>query len=150
MNDLTPTMKKIIILLLLALVPLTAGILIANWSPSPDTKQPTQISQITPPTSEPTPEVTQEAQQENEVITLTAVNSQNALDLLQENTNVETEEFAGMGTMVKAINGLAADAQHYWGIYINGEYAQQGIAATQLEAGDQLQLRYETIEAAQL
>lgn len=74
-------------------------------------------------------------------------NDQVALELLESNAVVETQEFGDAGKFVTSINGLAGDNQNYWAFYLNGEYAQQGASQTILQEGDTIKFVYEAIEA---
>lgn len=74
-------------------------------------------------------------------------NEQVALELLESNAVVETQEFGDAGKFVTSINGLAGNNQNYWAFYVNGEYAQQGASQTILQEGDTIKFVYEAIEA---
>ncbi|NCN82460.1 MAG: DUF4430 domain-containing protein [Candidatus Pacebacteria bacterium] len=69
---------------------------------------------------------------------------QTALDLLKESAQVEYQEF-DFGVMVTSINGVAADEKHYWGLYVNDEYATAGASETVLKTGDTMKWIYEEI-----
>ncbi len=49
---------------------------------------------------------------------------------------VTTSQFPPYGSFVTAINGIAAPANQYWGLYINGTLASYGIDFQQVNAGD--------------
>ena len=72
--------------------------------------------------------------------------NQTAFELLQKNAEVEYDEY-DFGIMIQAINQLASNNDYYWAFYLNGEYAQQGAKQTILRAGDQVEFRYEKIQA---
>ncbi len=72
---------------------------------------------------------------------------QSALDLLKESAQVEYQEF-DFGVMVASINGVAADEKHYWGLYVNDEYATAGASETILKTGDTMKWVYEEISVA--
>lgn len=83
-----------------------------------------------------------------QVVSLTATQSgQTALELLEANANVKTQEF-DFGVMIQSINGLAADDSHFWGLYVNGEFAQTGASETILEEGDIIEWRYEEFDSS--
>lgn len=71
-----------------------------------------------------------------------------ALELLSQNVTLETKDFGDAGIMITGINGLMADADHYWAFYLNGEYAQQGVSQTILTAGDVVEFVYEKIDTS--
>jgi len=70
-----------------------------------------------------------------------------AYDLISQNTQVETKDFGDAGLFIESINGLAGGNTHYWGFYINGSYAQQGVSQTILEQNDTIEFKYETLES---
>ena len=72
----------------------------------------------------------------------TGVEGEIALVTLKKQFTVETKEFSGLGEYVNAINGLTADAGHYWSFYVNGASADVGASAYTAKAGDQLEFRY--------
>ena len=46
---------------------------------------------------------------------------------------------SGYGLYVKTVNGVTLDFEEdgaYWAFYVNGEYAQAGVDATEAKAGD--------------
>lgn len=113
-----------------------------------------QQSKVVVPTSEPeiTPIATETAQPEtNSQLVLTATqNGQTALELLEAEAVIETKDYGEAGMFVTSINGLAGDNEHYWGFYINDEYAQQGVSQTILNNGDIVKFVYEEISQAEL
>lgn len=68
-----------------------------------------------------------------------------ALDLLQKSHEVEIEKY-DFGVMIKAIDGLASDQEHYWAFYVNDEYAQVGADQQKLQKGDTIKFNYEKIQ----
>lgn len=73
-----------------------------------------------------------------------------ALQLIQQLAEIETKDFGAAGKFVSSINGLAADGGHYWGFYVNEEYAQKGVSQTVLQEGDTIRFTYEVIDPTQL
>jgi len=73
------------------------------------------------------------------------VSGQNALELVQSQAKLELKKY-DFGVMIMGVNGLMADNQHYWALYLNDDYAQVGIADIQLQASDKLGLKYEEIK----
>lgn len=68
-----------------------------------------------------------------------------AFDLLRESAEVVYDEY-DFGVMVTSINGMAVDDDHYWALYVNGEYASAGADQTVLATGDTMRWVYETID----
>jgi len=77
------------------------------------------------------------------------VDGQTAFDLLKESAQIEYQEF-DFGVMVSEINGVATDDKHYWGLYVNDEYATAGASETVLKSGDTMKWIYEEISQAPL
>lgn len=75
------------------------------------------------------------------------MSGQIALELLEANVTIETQEFGDAGKFVTSINGLVGNNQNYWAFYLNDEYAQQGASQTILEEGDRVKFIYEAITA---
>lgn len=69
-----------------------------------------------------------------------------AFDLLSQNADITTKDFGDAGQFVDSINGLTSDTGHYWGFYLNGEYATAGVSQTTLNQGDTIEFRYEVID----
>ena len=69
----------------------------------------------------------------------------NALEILKSSHNVQTQDFAGVGEFVTAIDGIEPDATHFWSLYVNGAQAQVGASAYITESSDQLEWRLEKI-----
>ncbi|MCA9375472.1 MAG: DUF4430 domain-containing protein [Candidatus Doudnabacteria bacterium] len=57
-----------------------------------------------------------------------------------------TKPFAGMGSFVESINGVANNeaAGLYWTFYLNGAFASRGISAQTVNDGDQIEWRYQS------
>lgn len=70
-----------------------------------------------------------------------------ALDLIESALKVETKDYGDAGKFVTAIEGIAADSEHYWAFYVNGEYAQKGVSQTELVQGDVITFVYEAVTA---
>jgi len=69
-----------------------------------------------------------------------------ALDLIQANAQVETQDYGDAGQFVTSINGLAGNNEYYWAFYVNNDYAQQGASQTVLQAGDVIRFVYEAVQ----
>ncbi len=69
--------------------------------------------------------------------------NQTALTLLESSAGVKTQDFGTAGKFVTAINGLESNNDYFWGFYVNGEFAQQGVTQTILSKGDVIKFIYE-------
>ncbi len=72
-----------------------------------------------------------------------------ALALIESQATIQTTDFGTAGKFVTAINGLTADAGHYWAFYVNGAYAEAGASQTILQKGDTILFVYEEITPVQ-
>jgi hypothetical protein len=79
-----------------------------------------------------------------------AVPGTSALDLfntLQNDGELAYESTTfDFGVLIERINGLAADANHFWGFYTNDDMANVGVGEYLLLADDRIELRYQAIE----
>lgn len=73
-----------------------------------------------------------------------------ALELVQQLADIETKDFGAAGKFVTSINGLTADEGHYWGFYVNDQFAQKGVSQTVLQEGDTIRFTYEELDPSQL
>lgn len=105
-------------------------------------------------TSAPTAEVTTDtestdagnAKLQTSYIYIATESGQLALDLIQANAEVETEDYGDAGQFVTSINGLAGNNEYYWAFYVNNEYAEQGASQTVLQEGDTIRFVYEAVQ----
>jgi len=75
------------------------------------------------------------------------VNGKTALELLQKSHQVGTKDYAGIGSMVIAIDGVKAeDGKNFWGFYVNGTMASEGAGTYKTKAGEKIEWRLETIQ----
>ncbi len=71
---------------------------------------------------------------------------QSALSLLKQYTQVETEEFTGIGEYVVSINGVESDStNNFWSFYVNGEQAQVGAGDYITQNNDFIEWRLEDV-----
>lgn len=91
-------------------------------------------------------------QQENSIqqvsttaITYQGVEGKTALELLKAAHNVETKEFTGIGEFVESIDGVAPDANHFWGFWVNGTQAQVGAGQYVTKSSDVIEWKLEEI-----
>lgn len=71
--------------------------------------------------------------------------SQSALKLVESQVKLDLKQY-DFGVMIEGVDGLKADAKHYWALYQNGDYAKVGIADIKLKKGEKLELKYEEIK----
>jgi len=102
-----------------------------------------------PPTPSPQPQQEVSQPQQTELSLTAETDGTLALELLEFQATVETQDFGEAGAFVTSINGLAGDSGHYWAFYVNGEYGQTGASQTILKAGDVIKFAYEEIDSAQ-
>ena len=94
---------------------------------------------------EPTPQVSIQQQVEKE-ISYRGVEGKNALELLKSRYDVNTEDFPGVGEMVKTIDGKTPTDKQFWGFYVNGEMAQVGAGDYITKASDKITWKIENIQ----
>lgn len=130
-------MKKNLRLLLLILVlPIIALLFyLFNTHNSPNILEPAAIENLVAPSEESV-----------QLITIVASSDdQKAWELLQSQAEVSFKEY-DFGVFIEGINGLMADEQYFWAIYVNGESAVTGIQDIWLNKDDMMELKYETLE----
>lgn len=76
------------------------------------------------------------------------VEGKNALEILKETHQVETQSFS-FGEMVQSIDGVKAPATHFWAFYVNDELAQVGAGDYQTKPTDTLKWKLEAITLTQ-
>lgn len=78
-------------------------------------------------------------------ISYAGVEGRTALELLQENAEVEVSG-SGENAFVTAIDGRVADSEQrkYWSFWVNGEMAQVGAGSYVTKDGDMIEWRIET------
>ncbi len=65
--------------------------------------------------------------------------------LLNNSEEVEYDEY-DFGVFVTSINGQVSNNDNFWAVYVNGELAQQAADQIELDAGDQVEWRWEEIQ----
>jgi len=93
-----------------------------------------------------TPTLSAEIGQQTSIELEAETSDQSAFELLRTKANVAYKEY-DFGVYIESINGLAGDDNHYWALYVNGEYAQAGADQTILSQGDRIEFRYEKIDS---
>jgi hypothetical protein len=75
------------------------------------------------------------------LISYQGIDGRNALELLKESHNVETQDFGDLGEFVKSIDGIEPAVTHFWGFYVDGKQAQVGASAYETRAGEFIEWR---------
>lgn len=141
---------KVVLLAVIALVSLG---LVSNFSgfsstsgvrrQKPRNTNPTQKSEDREPT---TADLQVTRSQDNKTVSYQGFEDKNALELLRLVAYVETKNFGELGDMVTAIDGIAADDQHFWALYVNGKQSEVGASSYKTKTGEQVEWRYEAIK----
>lgn len=74
------------------------------------------------------------------------VANSNAWELLKNSEQQIAYQEYDFGIYIEEINGLKANADNFWAIYVNDEKSLVGIQDIILNLGDVIEFRYETIE----
>ena len=77
-------------------------------------------------------------------VTYAGVEGKTAMATLKSTHTVVTKTYS-FGDSVESIDGLAADAGHYWAFYVNGQYASVGADAYTAKSGDMIDWKYEVL-----
>jgi hypothetical protein len=143
-NQVQKSKKLISLIVLLAVAALAAfGIWYFNYGSSSNTEtvttnQPEQVESL----------VT--VSEDGKTVSYEGVEGENALSLLKNYTNVETEEFTGIGEYVVSINGVQADSNsNFWAFYVDDAQAQVGAGDYITKAGEKIEWRLEDVSAFQ-
>ncbi len=70
---------------------------------------------------------------------------QTPLSLLEDEADVEYQEY-DFGVFVESINGQDSNNDYFWALYVNDEFAQKAADRIELQAGDEVQWRWEEVE----
>ena len=71
--------------------------------------------------------------------------SVSALDVTVLVAGAEVQQYE-FGVFVSSVAGKAADTEHYWALYINGEYASKGADQYPITEVNSIEWRYEAVE----
>ena len=74
----------------------------------------------------------------------------NGLDALKQVAAVETKEYVGIGSMVLSINGIKPDSEHFWALYVDGQFADKAIDAYIIDKDILIELKLEKIDFSKL
>lgn len=92
-------------------------------------------------------ETAQDASDTVEVYAFTADETgQTPFSLLLDAEEVEYEEY-DFGVFVQSINNQTSDSDHFWALYVNGEFAQEAGDKIELEAGDEVEWRWDEVQS---
>lgn len=78
-------------------------------------------------------------------ISYQGVEGKNALELLRDSHQVETEKF-DFGELVVSIDGVKPDKNQFWAFYVNSAPSQVGASAYQTKASDTITWKLDTIQ----
>ena len=68
----------------------------------------------------------------------------NSMTAFKQAFAVHARQFA-FGELVESIGGVKADSTHYWALYVNGKYAERGLADYPIEGEMQITWKYEKL-----
>jgi len=79
-------------------------------------------------------------------------NGTNALAALKTipDLNIDSKEYARMGTFVNAINGIKGDNEYFWSLYVNDKFADKAIDKYVLDADTKITWKFEKIDYSKL
>ncbi|MCL2342192.1 MAG: DUF4430 domain-containing protein [Firmicutes bacterium] len=73
-----------------------------------------------------------------------ATDSDKLLDALKGITDLKiVSEDSQYGAFITSINDIKQDSNHFWNYYINGEYANVGVSAYEVQNNDKIEFRLE-------
>lgn len=72
------------------------------------------------------------------------VDGKNALELLEENNQIQTQD-TSLGVFVQEINGISNSDTNYWIYYVNDQIGTVGPDQYQTKNGDVIEWRYENV-----
>ncbi len=140
-------MKKIWLSLLVAMSAFTLSGCSFSPAQAPTVEQEQnsrQTLEVSPEESTDSGHVFEQSSTQHQLLLTATADGQTAFELLQSEAEVEYKEY-DFGIFIESINGTKADDQHYWAVYVNGEYAQTGTDQIQLHQGDQVLFTYEQL-----
>ena len=84
------------------------------------------------------------AQVPSNVISYKGQDGKNALELLQATHRVDVKHYS-FGDLVTGIDGITPDAQHFWAMYVNGQFSQVGASAYATKSSDTIKWQIDTV-----
>jgi hypothetical protein len=89
------------------------------------------------------PAVTEDAQPTIELVA--TEDGQLVSELTESEHQVEYKEY-DFGVMVQSIDGLAADSDHFWALYVNDAFGEAGATQLTVNQGDRVKWVYEELK----
>ena len=71
----------------------------------------------------------------------------NGLDAVKKAFRIEATEYA-TGSFVNSINGITPEEGYFWGLYVNGEFAEKAIDLYEVKEGMEIKWKYTRFEEA--
>lgn len=98
------------------------------------------------PVLAPTNEATNQNQQvPTSVIEYQGVEGRTALSLLKASHNAEVKSYS-FGDLVTGIDGISPDSNHFWAMYVNGQFSQVGAGQYVTKNSDLIKWQIEEIK----
>lgn len=141
-------MKKVIIYL--AIIGLIIWGMVSLGKRQPPKPQPGE-REIEQPVSVPA-EVPSQATVTPEPISYPGKDGVDALTLLKEKAEIETQDFgdklypAKRGELVTAINGVKGDDKNFWALYVNDKMTETGASELKTKTIDKIEWRYQPLK----
>ncbi len=85
-----------------------------------------------------------EQQVPSSVISYQGQEGKNALELLLAAHRVDVKHYS-FGDLVTGIDGITPDAQHFWAMYVNGQFSQVGASAYATKSSDTIKWQIDTV-----
>ncbi|OGM32406.1 hypothetical protein A2803_01950 [Candidatus Woesebacteria bacterium RIFCSPHIGHO2_01_FULL_44_21] len=85
------------------------------------------------------------SQSEANIIEYPGQDGQTALELLQARHQVEAKNYS-FGDLVMSIDGVTPDSQHFWAMYVNGQFSQVGASAYVTKNSDMIKWQIDEIK----
>jgi len=81
-------------------------------------------------------------------VSVFAEQGSNAFEVMKANLKADYKDSA-MGPFITGINNIKADSEHYWALYVDGNYAQKGISQYSIEKEVTIAWKLEKIDLSQ-
>jgi hypothetical protein len=79
------------------------------------------------------------------VIEYKGEDGKNALELLKATHRVDAQHYS-FGDLVTGIDGIAPDPNHFWAMYVNGEFSQVGASAYVTKNSDTIRWQIDEVK----
>jgi hypothetical protein len=73
------------------------------------------------------------------------MDGRSAFEILKLSYNVESQHYS-FGDMVTSINGIKPDSNHFWAMYVNGQFSQVGASQYMTKSSDTIKWQIDKIE----